>query len=160
MLIEVIKHECTFLGMPLGREESKNGKKGKLIYSQESEVFGDVGEMDAKKDSPSFGQKVCKVGKTYVLDQWQYAKYGAAFEKGKEVKGYVIDDGRTDEEEALARKLAKEATAKRKAAEEAETKKEQDKAEKERIAAGKKALDDAIAAKTPKEEPKEEKKKK
>ena len=107
MLIEVKQYEAKFIGMPVGREPSIGPKKGKLIRSQESANLGDVGDMDARKDSPTYGNRTCVVGKLYELDQWQLDKYGAAFEVLKELKGYVIDDGRTDEVEELARKQYK-----------------------------------------------------
>ncbi len=146
-LIEVKKYEAKFLGMPIGREPSVGAKKGKIIRSTAPEILGDVGDLDGKKDSPTYGYKSCVVGKTYILDQWQIAKYGAAFEVGKEVKGYVIDDGRTDEVEELARKQYKKDSADRAAKEEADRLKELKKEEAERLADEKKTLDDAIAAK-------------
>ena len=146
-LLEVKKYKATFLGMPTGREGSKGGKKGKLIRSPDPANLGDVGEMDARKDSPLYGQRSCVVGKTYVLDQWQLAKYGAAFEVEKEVDGYVIDDGRTDEVEALARKKYQKESRDRLAAEEAARLKVLKDEEKKRLAEQKKVLDDAIAAK-------------
>lgn len=147
MLVDVKMYEAKFLGMPLGREESSGAKKGKLIRSPEPEMFGDIGEMDAKKDSPTYGMKSCIVGKTYTLDQWKLAKYGAAFEVVKEVKGYVIDDGRTDEVEAIARKQYQKESAERRAKNEAEALKVTDKASAEKIAADEKEKSDAIAAK-------------
>lgn len=148
-ILEVKKFEAKFIGMPLGREPSAGGKKGKLIYSPDNAVFMDIGELDADKNSVTFGKKVCKVGKTYILDQWQIQKYGAAFDLAskKEVKGYVLNDGETDDEAEAARQKARLEAAKMRQAEEAARQEELKKLERERIALEKKQLEEGIAAK-------------
>lgn len=137
-LIAVKKFEAEFIGMPIGREPtSASGKKGKLIRSKEPEILGEVGEVDATQGSPTYGLRVCVVGKRYVLDQWQIGKFGAAFDvdKAKEVKGYVFDDGRLSDDEAkrIAKQKADaaEAIVGRKIKEEAKVAKELSKVEEE-----------------------------
>lgn len=106
MLKEVKCYEAKFLGM-IVRSEGK-GKDRKLIRSDKPAVIPGVGKIDAEQKtdkagnvvwrSPTYGERVCKVGDTYKLDEWQMKKFGGAFGKPKEVEGYVIDDGESPEE--------------------------------------------------------------